>query len=197
MARGDVSRRSGCGGRPDPPQPKSLLPGLPGACSARTIRTAWIAAALTGLFGVALIAFGLFVTDVAGQAQRSWHGIAHHAAGSVAFLSLPLLTFTWALHAAHRRSCVWAPTSTVARVTMLVLIQGLAIAEYRGLCQRLTIGAGWTWITAFALHLRRATPVWPGAAADRRGPGRRRWHESSWCQAVASRTTSRRCPSPP
>ncbi|MGC4868499.1 DUF998 domain-containing protein [Micromonospora sp. DT53] len=135
---------------------------------------AWIAAALTGLFGVALIASGLFVTDVAGQAQRTWHGTAHNAAGSVVFLSLPLLTFTWACQAARRRSWVWATTSAITGVTMLFLIQGLAIAEYRGLYQRITIGLGWTWLTAFALHLRRATPTHPRAAADRRGYRRRR-----------------------
>jgi hypothetical protein len=118
---------------------------------------AWIAAALTGLLGAALIASGLFITDVAGQAKHTWHGTAHNAAGSVVFLSLPLLTFTWALHCARRRSWIWAIASAIAGVTMLLLIQGLAVAEYRGLHQRLTIGLGWTWITAFALHLHHAT----------------------------------------
>ncbi|WFE98610.1 DUF998 domain-containing protein [Micromonospora sp. WMMD964] len=127
---------------------------------------AWIAAALTGLFGVALIASGLFITDVAGQARHTWHGTVHNAAGSVVFLSLPLLTFTWALHSARRRSWIWAMTSAIAGVTMLLLIQGLAVSEYRGLYQRLTIGLGWTWITAFALHLRRTTPTHPSEAAD-------------------------------
>lgn len=127
---------------------------------------AWIAAALTGLFGVALIASGLFTTDVAGQAQHTWHGTAHNAAGSVVFLSLPSLIFTWAFHSARRRSWIWAITSAIAGVTMLLLIQGLAVAEYRGLYQRLTIGLGWTWITAFALYLRRTTPSHPSAAAD-------------------------------
>jgi len=127
---------------------------------------AWIAAALTGVFGAALIASGLFVTDVAGQAQHTWHGTAHNAAGSVVFLSLPLLTFTWALHSAQRRSWIWAITSATTGVTMLLLIQGLAVSEYRGLYQRLTIGLGWTWITAFALHLHRTTSTHESEATD-------------------------------
>jgi hypothetical membrane protein len=118
---------------------------------------AWIAAALTSLFGAGLIASGLFVTDVSGQAQHTWHGTAHNAAGSVVFLSLPLLTFTWTIHSARHRCWIWAITSAMTGVTMLLLIQGLAVPEYRGLYQRLTMALGWTWITAFALHIRRAT----------------------------------------
>ncbi|MFI7592848.1 DUF998 domain-containing protein [Micromonospora sp. NPDC049359] len=128
------------------------------------------AAALTGLFGVALIASGLFTTDVAGQPQHTWTGTAHNAAGSIAFLSLPLLTFTWAICSARRRSWVWTVTSAAAGVTMLLLIQGLAVPEHRGLYQRLTIGVGWTWITAFALHLRRNTCTYEGEVADQKHP---------------------------
>ncbi|MFI5928258.1 hypothetical protein ACIA3K_20160 [Micromonospora sp. NPDC051543] len=53
-------------------------------------------------------------------------------------------------------------------MTMLLLIQGLAVPEHRGLYRRLTIGVGWTWITAFALHLRRNTPTYEGEATDQK-----------------------------
>ena len=139
---------------------------------------AWIAAALTGLFGAALIASGLFTTDVAGQSQHTWSGTAHNTAGSIVFLSLPLLTFTWAFYSARRRSWIWTTTSAAAGVAMLLLIQGLAVPEHRGLYQRTTIGVGWTWITAFALYLRHTTSTHEGEAADQQNtitrPVRRR-----------------------
>ncbi|WFE65985.1 DUF998 domain-containing protein [Micromonospora sp. WMMD714] len=139
----------------------------------RTLRPhpiAGIAAALTGLFGVALIASGLFTTDVAGQARHTWSGTAHDTAGGVVFLSLPLLTFAWAVHTARRRDWIWATASAAAGVTMLLLVQGLAVPGYRGLYQRLTIGVGWTWITAFALHLYRTIAAHDGGAADQLYP---------------------------
>jgi hypothetical protein len=128
----------------------------------------WAATALTSLFGAGLIASGLFVTDIAGETGHSWQGTAHNAAGTIVFLSVPLLTFTWTVRCARRRRWAWATTSAAVGVAMLILIQGLAVPEYRGLYQRLTIALGWAWITALALHLRRAPHSQTSTVGERR-----------------------------
>jgi hypothetical protein len=126
------------------------------------------AAFLAGLYGLGLTASGIFVTDPqdgyppgtpSGHATtHTWHGTAHNAAGLVVFLALPALCFVVATWFARReRRWLWAAYSAATGIAMLALIQGLSIEGHAGLYQRLTIATGWSWLTVFALHLRRRT----------------------------------------
>jgi hypothetical protein len=149
------------------------------------------AAVLAGLYGLGLMASGIFVTDPrdgyppgtpSGHATtHTWHGAAHNVAGLVVFLALPALCFVVAAWFARReRRWLWAAYSAATGIAMLVLIQGLSIEGHAGLYQRLTIATGWSWLTAFALHLRRRTPLQAGDAqvTSRGVPGgavRRGW----------------------
>jgi hypothetical protein len=127
---------------------------------------------LAGLFAAGLIAAGVFITDpedgyppgtAGGPAQvRTWHGNAHNVVSAVVFLTLPALCFVVAVWFAQRaRRPLWASYSAVTGVAMLALTQGLSVDGYGGLYQRLTIAAGWGWLTLLALHLRRRPNTQP------------------------------------
>ncbi|MFJ8581326.1 DUF998 domain-containing protein [Micromonospora sp. NPDC093277] len=131
-----------------------------------------VAPVLAGLYALGLIASGVFVTDPrdgypptspSGQAAaHTWHGDAHNVAGTVVFLALPVLCFVVAAWFTRRsRQWLWAAYSVATGVAMLALIQGLAVEDHGGLYQRLTIVAGWGWLTALALHLRRRATTAP------------------------------------
>jgi hypothetical membrane protein len=120
------------------------------------------APALAGLYALGLIAAGVFVIDIddghrsgSPQAPHDWHGNAHNIASAVVFLALPALSFVlavrFALRPGQRR---WAAYSAATGVAMLTLIQGLGVAGYGGLYQRLTIAVGWGWLAALAWWLR-------------------------------------------
>lgn len=49
--------------------------------------------ALLGVYGLSLVAAGMFVADPAGTAAPTWHGLLHFAAGGVGFIALVVACF--------------------------------------------------------------------------------------------------------
>lgn len=125
---------------------------------------------LIGLFGAALIAAGLFVTDPGlgyppgapvGLSVVTWHGQLHALAGYVAFFSVPFACFGFARHFAAARERGWARYSLVSGVLGLALIPAFGIAANHGgpagLFQRLAIVVDWSWVAMLALHVMWAS----------------------------------------
>lgn len=130
---------------------------------------------LLTVFAVGLVASGVFVMDPpvgyppgSGHAEaRSWHGIAHDAAGLVVFTALPAA----ALVLAHR---LWGIAElrwlSIASIVAGVLCAGLFVAfaviddaggAAAGIVQRATIITGWAWIALVAVTLVSTTPDGP------------------------------------
>jgi hypothetical membrane protein len=137
---------------------RALRPGL-GSVAAPT---------LAGLHALGLIAAGVFVTDIddghrssTPQTPPDWHGTAHNIASAVVFLALPALSFILAIRFALRPGQRWwAAYSAATGLAVLTLIQGLSVAGYGGLYQRLTIAVGWGWLAVLAWWLRgRSSPA--------------------------------------
>lgn len=143
---------------------------------------------LLGLFAVALLVAGTFVTDpalgypVGAPEVHTAHGMIHGLAGLFAFTLLPAAAFVMAWHfAGEPGSQRW----TIYSVVIGLLIVGMFMASTAvstldqlgtwpnaptGFLQRIAIIAGWTWIAMVALHQIRATSN--GHARSVEGPGR-------------------------
>jgi hypothetical protein len=86
---------------------------------------------LIGVFGVGLVAGGVFVADPAFEfppgtppgapEQLTWHGIAHGFAPLVAFLALTVACFVFARRFASHRRRGWAAYSLITGVVVLPL----------------------------------------------------------------------------
>ncbi|MGA5299078.1 DUF998 domain-containing protein [Nucisporomicrobium flavum] len=105
---------------------------------------------LIRVFGVCLIAAGVFVSDPVPHDRSTWHGSVHNAVSIVAFGSLTLACCT-----ASR----WRPTSrwrwlcilTGCAIPVLFVVAG-GVSETAGLWQRLTIAIGWSWLAVLGLR---------------------------------------------
>lgn len=135
----------------------------------------WWSAALLALFGIGLIASGVFVMDppprVVGDGAdsaadavgtRTWHGAAHDVAGFVVFLSLSagLLTLGASLAGAGRDDRIGV-VSLVTGAAVLVLFGGFVVTSVAaphvaGLVQRIGIVVGWSGLAWTAAALARA-----------------------------------------
>jgi hypothetical protein len=124
---------------------------------------------LIGIFGVGLVAAGVFVMDpthgypegLATRAPQTLHGVLHGVAGLVCFTSLGLA----ALVLARRFARGWAIYSALSGLIVLgffvtstasdVLAKTGTIPESpTGLLQRVAIVAGWGWLALLLLRLR-------------------------------------------
>lgn len=127
---------------------------------------------LLGLFAIALIVAGVFVTDPAlgyplGAPQvHTTHAMIHGLAGLAAFSLLAATAFVMAGHFAATRERRWAIYSAgvgllivtffIASTTVSVLdAAGTWPNAPTGFFQRIAIIGGWTWIAMVALHLVR------------------------------------------
>jgi Protein of unknown function (DUF998) len=138
----------------------------------RTVRSAW-GPALLAVFGLGLIAAGLFVTDpargyppgVPGGTQTA-HGIVHGLSGLTVFSSLAAAAFVLSRRLAWRG---WAAYSALTGWVVAVFFvaslaadplhtSGVLPWEINGLLQRVAIVAGWGWIALLALRLSRSRP---------------------------------------
>jgi hypothetical protein len=128
---------------------------------------------LVGLFAIALIVAGIFVTDpalgypVGAAAVHTAHGMIHGLAGLAAFTSLPAAAFVMARHfAAQPGSQRWTIYS--AAIGALIILCFIASTTFStmdatgalpnaptGFFQRIAIIGGWTWLAMVALHLIR------------------------------------------
>jgi hypothetical protein len=123
---------------------------------------------LIALFGVSLLAAGVFVADPAfgfpaGTADGppttvSWHGIVHFAAGGIGFLGLIAACLVFARSFAAAGQKRWAAFSAATGVIYLVAFAGIASGQQRpGLNVAFSVAVvlGWTWLSALSARLRR------------------------------------------
>jgi hypothetical protein len=128
---------------------------------------------LLGLFGLSLIAAGLFVTDPSlgyppgthGSGPQTLHGIIHGVAGLIVFGSVAAASFVLSRRFAGDPAWRgWAPYSIFTGVLVVVLFiaftvvagldeSGILTGAPVGLLQRIAIIIGWGWIALFALRL--------------------------------------------
>lgn len=113
---------------------------------------------LISAIGIGLIGSGIFTTDpVSGYppgspaiSEYTWHGLLHDLFAVPTFVGWPIACFVLA-----RRFRPWySITSGVAFAAMFVLTnaafaQTPGLVELGGLCQRLTITIGFTWLAFF------------------------------------------------
>ncbi len=129
-----------------------------------------------GIFSLALISAGIFVTDpgrgyppgAASHGPQSLHGIIHALSGVAVFFSLAIACFLLARRFAGDRAWSrWAWYSIITGVTVIACFVAslfVAAAEENGtwpnspagLLQRIAIVAGFGWLASFALTLLRA-----------------------------------------
>jgi uncharacterized protein DUF998 len=122
---------------------------------------------LIGVFGVSLVAAGIFRADPslgfpkgtpAGPGPVSWHGLAHLGCGAVGFLCLIVACFVLGSRFAGEGSRRWALAS---RVTGVVFFAGFAgIASGAGsrvvtLAFVASVVVVWTWLSLVSVHLYR------------------------------------------
>ena len=130
---------------------------------------------LLGIFGLALIVAGLFVTDPGlgyppgthGGGPQTLRGTIHGVAGLITFSSLPLASFVMARRFAGDPNWKgWALYSIVTGVLVIVSFiaatavsaldeSGVLPGSPTGLFQRIGIVVGWSWIALLAIRLLR------------------------------------------
>jgi len=128
---------------------------------------------LLGIFSMALIVAGLFVTDPSlgyppgthGGGPQTLHGTIHGLAGLVAFSSLAIAIFVMPRRFAGDPDWKgWAIYSNVTGVLVIVFFiasttvsaldeSGVLPGSPTGLFQRIAIIAGWGWIALLAIRL--------------------------------------------
>lgn len=132
---------------------------------------------LIGLYGLGLVAGGVFLADPMGgfppgtpdgQAAMSWHGVLHMVSGAVGFLALIAACFVLARRFAGQGRTAWAWYSRATGIVFLVGFAGVASGSTSTIAVLgLWVGvvAGWAWLAALSVHLYRLrTPV--AGAAD-------------------------------
>ncbi|MGO9410605.1 MAG: DUF998 domain-containing protein [Spirochaetia bacterium] len=131
---------------------------------------------LIGLVGVGLIGAGFFNTDPANGfppgsplvptvATTTTHGTLHNLFSLPVFTALPAACFVFARRSAKSGRRGWMVYSILAGIGMLAffVLAGIGIkqtpgfVEVVGVYQRLSIAIGFTWITAIAVYLSKAT----------------------------------------
>ena len=128
---------------------------------------------MIGVFSVALIVAGLFVTDpslgyppgTSSSGPQTLHGTIHGLAGLIAFSSLAIASFVMARRFAGDPNWKgWALYSIVTGVLVIVFFiasttvsaldeSGVLPGSPTGLFQRIAIIAGWSWIALLAIRL--------------------------------------------
>lgn len=136
----------------------------------RADRAAVLGSLLLAVFGIGIIAAGLFPADPGGgyppgvQPVASQSGSLHDVASLVVFVSLPLAAAAMSRYFVHVGDRRWAAYSAVTAVTvgvgfalMIVAFNGSTpLSAVAGIVQRATVIAGWTWIGALAYRQLRA-----------------------------------------
>src|SRR5450631_107085 len=130
---------------------------------------------MLGIFSVALIIAGIFVTDPSlgypvgthGSGPQTLHGTIHGVAGLIAFSSLAIASFVMARRfAGDPKWKGWALYSFITGVVIAVFFiaatvvsaldeNGVLPGSPTGLLQRIAIIVGWGWVTLLAIRLLR------------------------------------------
>jgi hypothetical membrane protein len=141
----------------------------------RTGRSAIWGPILFGVFGLALVTAGIFVTDgslgyppgTTTSGPQTLHGTIHGVAGLVTFFSLAITCFVMARRFASDPNWKgWTLASILVGIALIVLFIAFttfsALDEYgvlpnspTGLLQRVAIILGWGWMALLALRLLR------------------------------------------
>lgn len=151
----------------------------------RTGRGAVWGPVLFGIFGLALVIAGIFVTDGSlgyppgstTNGPQTLHGTIHGVAGLVTFVSLPLACFVMARRFAdnpHWKG--WALVSTLVGIAIIALFvaftavsaldeNGVLPNSPTGFLQRIAIILGWIWMALLALRLLRQMHA-PASVSD-------------------------------
>jgi hypothetical membrane protein len=130
---------------------------------------------MLGIFGVALIIAGIFVTDPSlgypvgthSSGPQTLHGTIHGVAGLIAFSSLAIASFVMARRFAGDPNWKgWALYSFITGALIAVFFiattvvsaldeNGVLPGSPTGLLQRIAIIVGWGWVTLLAIRLLR------------------------------------------
>jgi len=141
----------------------------------RTGRSAVWGPILFGVFGLALVTAGIFVTDgslgyppgTTTSGPQTLHGTIHGVAGLVTFFSLAITCFVMARRFAGDPNWKgWALASILVGIALIVLFiafttvsaldeSGVLPNSPTGLLQRIAIILGWGWMALLALRLLR------------------------------------------
>jgi hypothetical membrane protein len=141
----------------------------------RTGRSAVWGPILFGVFGLALVTAGIFVTDsslgyppgTTTSGPQTLHGTIHGVAGLVTFFSLAITCFVMARRFAGEPNWKgWALASILVGIALIVLFiafttvsaldeSGVLPNSPTGLLQRIAIILGWGWMALLALRLLR------------------------------------------
>ena len=140
-------------------------------------------ARFVGMYAIGLVGAGVFVTDPVeygapdpgAQTDLSQRGVLHGLFSMQVFGALGMAALTYSARFARAGKPAWAATSALVGflVPSGIVMFGRALSrdgELRGvagLIQRLTIIAGWSWVSALALAARHVEPGF--ASGTRRG----------------------------
>ena len=132
---------------------------------------------LVGVYGISLIAAGIFRADPAlgfpvgtpaGPGQISWHGLLHFVAGGVGFTCIAIACLVMGRRYAAEQARGWALFS---RITGVVFLAGFAMIASGGgsrvanLVFTAAVSLIWAWTSAVALdRYRRVSPATAGAS---------------------------------
>lgn len=126
------------------------------------------AAWLIGLYGLGVVAAGIFRADPMngfppgtppGPPQHaSWHGDLHYLIGGIGFLALILAAFLLARRFRRAGQRSWAMASTATGALFLAAnASGITLSAHHQAAYNLTLTAGivaaWAWLSALSLHL--------------------------------------------
>ncbi|GAA3466955.1 DUF998 domain-containing protein [Nonomuraea roseola] len=132
---------------------------------------------LVGIWGAGLIGAGVFATDPIsgyppGTPDRltkygSAHAALHDVVSMLAFVALVAACFVFARRFAGWGSPLWAAYSAVTGIvfTGAFVLSGMGFEQTEGLVnvaglfQRISITAGWCWLSLLALHLLRGREI--------------------------------------
>jgi Protein of unknown function (DUF998) len=120
---------------------------------------------LIGVYGLSLVAAGLFRADPAmgfppgtpeGAAEVTWHGVLHFALGGVGFVCLVVACLLVAGRFAAEGRRGWASYSRATGVLFLagfVAVGAGAGAAWSNLAFTAAVVLAWSWVSALAAHL--------------------------------------------
>ncbi|WP_431889774.1 DUF998 domain-containing protein [Nocardiopsis alba] len=118
---------------------------------------------LVGVFGVGLIAAGVFTMDPEygfppgtpeGPVERmSWHGVAHSVAAAIAYTALAVAAIVWAVRRARRRLMVSAVASAVVALVLLMPMH----PEYMSVRIAVNGLVAFAWTSVLSLSLWRSS----------------------------------------
>ena len=123
---------------------------------------------LIGLYGVCVVAGGIFVTDPSlgfppGTPNTypetfSWHGLIHFIVGQIVFLSLTAATFIYGKYFAINQVRPWTIFSRLTGAIFLAGVIGLFVGPgqaWSSILLYAAVALGWVWLSALAMRSMR------------------------------------------